>query len=536
MKKIIFLLLSLFTSLIGDDLNWSKPQVLSSGQRNASNPHVAMDPDGNAIAIWIEEGAVQYAYQAVGSIAWSSPLPLSLSNQASAAMVVVDQKSVATVIWLEADAVLTSSATIFSMKWSSPITLSPGRSSSPALSTNTNGDLVSVWTWSDGISTFIQSSTKRISDSNWSPAETLSEAGADAAKVAVGDEGTVVAVWHNPTAYLIFANTKNLSQENIWTGSTQISNSNQMALYPQIAVSVAGLSEACWFSFTQSGSTFSNVIVQSAELANSSWSSVVNLSDPSICNPASLTLKVRFDGLFNSIRGHENAIILWTGSTDGANFQIYSAVKPSQQSWTTAAPVSNYDPYIYSFDSATNSLGDTYVFYMASSPAGVSIYATETDINAYYKNRWRDTDILSITPINGYSRGASSFDGKSSIFSVAAWQSLNKQSISEIHAVRGQESFFPPPTSLNVTQGTNNLGLFTETYNTISWNSSPAEGIVSYLVKRNGLLIALVPSDVLTFVDHNRSPNEQLTYGVAAIALDGEQSPFLYYTIKPPSK
>ena len=57
MKKIA--LLALYCShLCANDLTWSTPQVLSTIGENAVDPRIAMDPQGNLVAAWIENDVV----------------------------------------------------------------------------------------------------------------------------------------------------------------------------------------------------------------------------------------------------------------------------------------------------------------------------------------------------------------------------------------------------------------------------------------------------------------------------------------------
>jgi hypothetical protein len=68
-----------------------------------------------------------------------------------------------------------------------------------------------------------------------------------------------------------------------------------------------------------------------------------------------------------------------------------------------------------------------------------------------------------------------------------------------------------------VTQTVNNYGVFSDTYNTITWSASTDPNAAEYAFYRNGILIEQVPLNTLQFVDHNTTDNGSITYGVGTV-------------------
>ncbi len=81
---------------------WSSPQSLSDGTKDAQWPVIAMDPNGNAIALWIESagqngGVMCSTY--VPDQGWGTPVQLSENGQMYELSVAVDSSGHAVALW-----------------------------------------------------------------------------------------------------------------------------------------------------------------------------------------------------------------------------------------------------------------------------------------------------------------------------------------------------------------------------------------------------------------------------------------------------
>jgi hypothetical protein len=516
MKNILILFFMVFPFLrlmSGSPEHWSyPPDTLSSLNQNASDPQIVIDPNGNVVAAWVENGVIKTSTK-IGGV-WSGSSTLSGSD-ASSPKLVVDPNGKATAIWLEGD-VLNAATMPFNSSWGSYTVLSSSGVSFPQLSIDQSGNIVAIWV-NNGV---IQSATKLLNGSWPSMPDTISDSGSDSPQAAIGGSGTIVAVWHGMADGIdaIYSASRDLAGN--WSAGQTISRADINSVYPQIALDADGNALAAWFIYNLAGSVYSNVIVQTAaQSAGGSWSSPVNVSTPGIRNPADLTARLAFDA-------EGNAIAVWTMSFDGSYFLVQTAKKPVNGVWTLPSSlIRNF--YAFATDLSLSSVGDAYIVFMNRDPSTNSLFieAVETDLGSHLGFNWTVPMTLSEGPTDGYPRIAVSAGSQTNV--AVIWINFNGTNCI-IQSVTGTEDFFPPPSNLSVEQNVQNYGIYDEYYNVLSWQASSYDEVDGYLVFRNGTLIAQTESSILTFSDRNRKQNESVTYGIAAFNSSGAQSPVIY--------
>lgn len=83
-----------------------------------------------------------------------------------------------------------------------------------------------------------------------------------------------------------------------------------------------------------------------------------------------------------------------------------------------------------------------------------------------------------------------------------------------------------PPSNFQGTVVKNVFATQTDIINHLSWDPSPDPAIISYLIRRNGVLIARICAQgPFIFNDHNRHKNEIDTYTLTAFSAGGESTP-----------
>ncbi len=190
---------------------WSAPVDLSpSGGSAVSDPQVAFDYHGDAVAVWAFEDGGKYLVQSASRPrggAWSAPVDLSAPQRKMDAMdphVAIDPRGDGAVaVWTFQDGInqtLQSAMRPRDGAWSAPVDLStlPGRAiSEPRVAFDHQGDAVAAWErgWS------IESAT-RPRGGAWSAPVTLStpahkayDQDASHLELAAGPHGDAVAVW-----------------------------------------------------------------------------------------------------------------------------------------------------------------------------------------------------------------------------------------------------------------------------------------------------------------------------------------------------
>jgi hypothetical protein len=152
---------------------WSAVQSISASGRSASSPQIALDPAGNAVAVWIRfDGAsskVQAAYRPAGG-SFGSGVNVSSGGDSSAPDVSMDNAGNATIVWQRWDgSFLRVQATVRSPGAAGVVgpvsTLSvtgqdafdPKAASGPSADANA----ALVWTRTDGTNLRVQASRRR---------------------------------------------------------------------------------------------------------------------------------------------------------------------------------------------------------------------------------------------------------------------------------------------------------------------------------------------------------------------------------------
>lgn len=518
MKRILYLCLLLVSahSICSADVNWSSPPVtISSAFDNSSDPRSVIDLSGNATAIWVEGGVINASTQPFGG-SWSAPTTISGST-ASNPRVGIDSSGNVTAVWLE-NGVVNSATLPFGGSWSATTAVSGSGASSPAMSVDSSGNAVVVWVRNG----FIESATKLFGGS-WSLVHMLSSNGVEnSPKVSIGANGQVVAVWGS----VVGANTIVVSATSLingnWGASFNILSQTPALRhnYPNVAVDANGNAVATWFRYSNGGSQFSNVTLLTASLTSGSntWTAIPIALDTSFGSrdPATLVNKIRVDA-------NGNAIALWTNSFDGETYNLLSAVQQFGGLWVTGGTPVLQNIYTSSADIAVTSIGDSIITYMFWDGSNVLIQASETDIRSTSANFFSVPINLSNTVGNSSPSVASALSG-STVFGATVWVSNNGTN-NTIVASSGSKNVLAGPTGLAVSQNVNNLGVFNEYFNTISWTASVAPNIVQYNVYRNGIYFASVDAFTTQLVDHNVVQNGAVTYGVSAVNSEFDQSP-----------
>jgi hypothetical protein len=384
---------------------WSTPVALSSAA--SDQPDLAVDPSGDAFAIWQSYDGTNYVIQAASlpfSGSWSSAATLSSSGEdAQDPEICVDATGNALAVWSRydgSDAIIQAASQPSGSSWSSAVDVSSsgGNSDSVEFSIDNSGSVVNsvaVWHRYNGSNFIIQSATLVPGDS-WSMAANVSASGQDALipEVVVDQSGNAVAIWSRFDGSDFIVNGASCLYGQSFGASTALSASGETAVAANVAIDGSGNALAAWSRFDGS-----NYIVQVATLPfGGAWSSPLDLSAaggnafaPMIAMNASgdaIAVWTRFDGtnyiaqvssmphagswstatdlsasgfdvnnLAVTIDSGGNAVALWD-ETDGTQSAVKGASCTAGGSWTTPVVVSSSGAYAYgpvaSIDSAGN--------------------------------------------------------------------------------------------------------------------------------------------------------------------------------------
>jgi hypothetical protein len=189
---------------------WSAPAELTPADVTVRLPRVAVDPAGNAVAVWGRKGASNvtsvWAARRPAGGTWGEPVEVADGLGDCGHDVVLDADGDATAIWcdqgdLEVNGYVVHAATLpAGGTWSDPVPLSGESMLEPdfALAVDDDGAATAIWTQHDDGADGAVVHAKRRTGGVWDASATdLSEAGTDAAdpELVVDPQGDVTAAW-----------------------------------------------------------------------------------------------------------------------------------------------------------------------------------------------------------------------------------------------------------------------------------------------------------------------------------------------------
>lgn len=249
---------------------WQLPaQDLSASGQNASESQVALDPAGNAVAVWTRFDSFNYIAQGAVRPAggpWQLAQDLSVAGRnASDPQVALDSAGNAVAAWRRfngTNTIVQAVARPSGGPWGLPQDVSPLGEDGlyPRLKTDAAGNAHLVWQKSSGTSQIKGAS--RSPGGSWEAAQELSAPGQHALEpdVAIEAGGTAVAAWHRFDGANYFAQAAARPPGGPWRLPAQsLSSSGQDASGLQAALDPAGNALVVWRR-----SNGSNLIVQAA--------------------------------------------------------------------------------------------------------------------------------------------------------------------------------------------------------------------------------------------------------------------------------
>ena len=189
---------------------WGTPVAISTSEY-PSEPHVAIDSEGEAVAVWTasNDHAVHYVVQAATGSAttgiWKAAVNLSSESQyANEPQIAVNATGQAAAAWRGNEPGEQIEASIEPVKgeWQTPVDISgvADYTRHPQITIDSHGDTVAAWDDFNGKYEYAESSTRPAGDA-WQTPLTLSGPGQDAPppQVAADASGDVLATWVDAT-------------------------------------------------------------------------------------------------------------------------------------------------------------------------------------------------------------------------------------------------------------------------------------------------------------------------------------------------
>ncbi len=201
-------------------VGWGTEERVDTSNAANSYVQVGVDSDGDAIAVWQQlEGACYsvWANRYIVGTGWGAPEPIAVNNTCSAELphVAVDARGNGTAVWPQWDGArydIWANRYVVGTGWGTAelIETDTGSAGSPRVAADSNGDVMAVWSQSDGIRYHVWAN-RYIVGTGWGTPELVeTDNGGNARnpQVDVDPAGNATAAWekYDGTRYNVWAN------------------------------------------------------------------------------------------------------------------------------------------------------------------------------------------------------------------------------------------------------------------------------------------------------------------------------------------
>ena len=323
---------------------WGIPELIETNDSgHARYPQVSRDENGNAMAIWILNDGTRdniWANSYMKGFGWSTPELLETDNGGNAMrpQIAMNGDGDAIAIWYQVDSNnhwdVWANSYMKGTGWSGPIRIESddGGTVSPDVAIDDNGNTIAVWGQSDSASRYSIWSNRYVNGVGWSVPELLEtddSGGAYHAKVAMDKNGNATAVWYQSdgTSYNIWSNRYVMGTG--WGTAQRLETDDVHNAYnPEIAVDDYGHIAVVWY---QMDDTYANVWANYG--TNGSWGVAKVIDSEDLGHAMDPQIAMDDNGI---------AIAVWH-QNDGANDNIWSNHYTSN--WGTAKLIETDDTY-----------------------------------------------------------------------------------------------------------------------------------------------------------------------------------------------
>jgi hypothetical protein len=370
---------------------WQAPVELSSNEApGTADPQVAVDEQGDAIAIWNRGGpwggTVQEALRPAGGI-WQAPVNIG-EEIGSDPKVAFDGQGNALALWQSFEGgdkdewVLESASMPVGGRWQAPVTVSaPDFADGAHVAVDAQGNAVAVWDgWSHGFLSprTVQSAFRPAGETWQTPVNLIGEAeerdqpkGASEPGIAVDSQGDAVAIWAWEFGGSVIQAAFRPAG-GAWQAPIDLSGFDEYAKNADVAFDDQGNAIAVWSLESSSGS----YVIQSAfRPAGGAWQAPIDLSSQ---------IRGAYDpGV--AVDGQGDAVAAWAGGA-GIEATGYAATGPTLNSVSIPATGTVAQPVGFSVSplDVWSAPGETtWSFGDGSSASGTNVSHTYTAAGSY---------------------------------------------------------------------------------------------------------------------------------------------------------
>lgn len=485
MKKLLCLF-AVILSYASANFSWTPPVTLSEPGTSVMGSKVALDPAGNAVAVWRSELGAEIVIQAATKLVgqdWSAPETISVPGELTdAPNVKVDAAGNAVAIWVTnfGSGSLRSANKLFGMPWSAP-DLVPGSENGAVdcdLAVAPDGKVTIVW---------FRSPTNRVFASErdllgpWPPVPTsLSIGDAVYPRLGMDAVGNVIATWEKSTN-ILFA--RKPFDSAVW-GPTLTAYGLGGAFAPQISVNLAGDAAIVWSGTAGVGAVY----IPANQLA-----------DPAIIIPGSSTSPNSRPNI--GLDNNGNAIAVWV---DGG---VFFSTKLFGQTWSTPT-VFGTEGQLGVPSVSVSSCNYTLISFSGAQGATVRSGIIGSSFSAPYVLGGIGADTC-----------------------VAQNPCGNAVAVFEGSTLASSGLLFSNVTSFVGVQRKNQFGTLSEYENKLLWTIDNDFSVAGFRIYREGVPIAFVKGNKRKYIDTGRVKNVPVQYSIASVDSLGAETSQTFVTV-----
>jgi hypothetical protein len=483
----------LICSCLQANYTWSPPVQVSDPTYESYAPSIAIDPQGNAVAVWTtyEQSMGLLVVQASTKLygqPWSAPQIISIPGELSSyGAVKVDSQGNAVAVWGAnvGGNGIRSATKLFGQAWSVPDlvpTINGGIGYAFAL--DNNGNISILWYEQIPMVGFQVYSSERTLSSMWSPALRMSPSNsAIYPNIGIDANGNVIGTWEDGQS--IVAASKPFGMA--WELPAQIIIGTGQSFAPGISVDAAGNAMVTASGYVGATAAYKPF--------NQPW-------QPYEVIPGSSTDPDVIPGVILDNQG--NAMAFW-----GTNSGYDTSIKLSGQSW-----------------SPTPSQNPGYL-------VGTGINRCDQVLLAVELNGLQVTSGTIGQPFSPlFTIGSNGGPTSVGINPCGHVILLTTDNIGMPTGIEAFEGFaFTPTMTVGGFQRKDDFGFVVEYENVLKWTVSSTQGLSGFVIYRNGIQIATVPVSKTSYVDVQQPKGIPIIYGITVLSNQGEQSSPFFITI-----
>lgn len=325
------------------EAGWLPPTDISEPGSNVTEPHVALDSEGNATTVWSRwngvDMVVEGSFRPAGAD-WGPPENLSEpeggeeftpgAHDAQGAQVVVDRNGNWTVIWERYAWPLTIIESVSRApggSWSEPVQIDAvpqGADPEPWLAVDSEGRNTAVW--KDG--EVIMSSFRQF-PGEWEEPVPLSQGNSYVPQAAMDARGDAIAVWMHDDGTHYVVESSYRPEQGEWGGATLVSQPGEEAGNPHVAIDGKGDALVIWRGEDEGEER----LRASYRLAGGEWEAPVDISSPGEQVQAPRA----------AVDPSGNAIAVWAGDRGelGGWDSVHASFQPVGGSWEEPVELSS---------------------------------------------------------------------------------------------------------------------------------------------------------------------------------------------------